>query len=731
MKTKEKDISQKTSLKRKISSLLMVLSLTTLVMSGIITLIGVIYLRMNTASIKKDLGYSVALDSQQALESLALEKLSILINTRVGLCDSVLMAIQEKVFLIAYKAGEIINNPERFLPVVPLPADERNHGIVASQFLRPENVPLSAVRAEANLMGNIQDLLEGISIGSSYAKTGYIGMESGMFIITDTGSGYRANKSFDPRVRPWYILGKESDKPVWTDVYLDAFDRGELISCAMPFFDRNGNVVGVAAINMYFETLVDLVKNTKSGETGFALMLNENGDIIISENGDDAVVQGLTEKRTEFSELFNDIMEGKNGIQRIALDGREFFFGYSALEALPWHLVTVIDVMEIISPALNIRNNIIRRTDESLLRYDIVMFSIVALFLILFTIVLLVARYVSKIFAKTISEPIMNLTDAASKIAEGNFSVNIDIKTGDEIEVLGASVNKMTDDLHKHLEHKLSLMIENHRISAELDVANKIQLSMLPCIFPAFPDRDEIDIFAMMKPAKEVGGDFYDFFFIDDNTLAIVIADVSEKGVPSALVMVIAKTLIKSKAQAGLSPKEVFESVNNILNENNDAAMFVTAFLGYLDLRTGVFKYVNAGHNPSVLVSKQKIEQEKDNSENNPIEKQIDEDNLHYEWLMAKPDFVLGGFRDILYTQKEIIFEPGNMLFLYTDGITEAINKNNEMFEEEKLLEALKRFSRLNAKDLTESIRKEIEDFSVGVEQSDDITLLVLKYKGK
>jgi len=228
---------------------------------------------------------------------------------------------------------------------------------------------------------------------------------------------------------------------------------------------------------------------------------------------------------------------------------------------------------------------------------------------------------------------------------------------------------------------------------------------MLPCIFPAFPHRPEFDIYAYMLPAKEVGGDFYDFFLIDENKLAVVIADVSDKGVPAALFMVIAKTLIKNNAQYGKSPKEIFETVNDMLCENNDADMFVTAFMGIFDISTGRFAYVNAGHNP-------------------PLIKRM---GAHYEWLPIKPGFVLAGMNRMKYQQDEIILNEGDALYLYTDGVTEARNRQGKLFTESKLLEVANNNRQCAPKEFIDNIKREIDSFADGAVQADDITMLVFR----
>ncbi|MCL2603786.1 MAG: PP2C family protein-serine/threonine phosphatase [Defluviitaleaceae bacterium] len=294
--------------------------------------------------------------------------------------------------------------------------------------------------------------------------------------------------------------------------------------------------------------------------------------------------------------------------------------------------------------------------------------------------------------------------DSGSVAAECERFINIRNETG----VLAGAFRTMVLDLETYIHNLTRVTAEKERIGAELDVATKIQASMLPCIFPAFPDRREFDLYASMQPAKEVGGDFYDFFLTDENTLAVVMADVSGKGVPAALFMVIAKTLIKNNAQEGKSPAEVFTAVNDMLCENNDADMFVTAFMGYLDIPSGRFTCVNAGHN-------------------HPLIKKADGD---FEFLKIKPAFVLAGLDGVKYTQHEIFLNPGDMVCLYTDGVTEAENPEQELFSDPLLIEKANFYKDLSVSDFIVKIKEEVKTFANGAEQADDITMLALKITG-
>lgn len=281
-------------------------------------------------------------------------------------------------------------------------------------------------------------------------------------------------------------------------------------------------------------------------------------------------------------------------------------------------------------------------------------------------------------------------------------------KTGDEIEKLSGSFKEMMMDITDYVENLQVITAEKERISAELGIATQIQADMLPRIFPAFPDREEFDVYASMNPAREVGGDFYDFFLVDDIHLAVVIADVSGKGVPAALFMVIAKTLIKNHAQFGSDPADIFTITNNQLCEGNEAGLFVTAWLGVLNLFTGELIYVNAGHNP-------------------PLLKQA---GGNFEYLKSPAGFVLAGMEDIRYTQMSARLKRGDKLILYTDGVTEAENEEQEEYGNHRLRETVNREKDGDAKALVTEICRSVADFAGGAQQFDDITVVSLVYEG-
>lgn len=318
-----------------------------------------------------------------------------------------------------------------------------------------------------------------------------------------------------------------------------------------------------------------------------------------------------------------------------------------------------------------------------------------------------IAAYLTYLQRKVVL-PIRIMTDEADAFIKNEAEISERLKsivTGDEIEQLAGAIYKMQVDIKEYIRNLTAVTAERERIGAELNIATQIQTGMLPCTFPAFPDIREIDIYASMVPAKEVGGDFYDFFIVDGHKLVFVIADVSDKGIPAALFMMMTKILIKNQALAGLSAAKIFTTVNRQLCENNDANMFVTAWMGIYDIRTGRLSCVNAGHNPPLLCHRDGT----------------------IEFFKVRNNFVLGGMENISYQSAETQLTAGDTLFLYTDGVTEATSADLELYGEERLQTILNKLSDGQPQEILEGVTEDLQLFVRNSPQFDDITMLALK----
>ena len=333
---------------------------------------------------------------------------------------------------------------------------------------------------------------------------------------------------------------------------------------------------------------------------------------------------------------------------------------------------------------------------------------VAAIFLVVLAAILMCFFFVKR----KIVNPINKIRDASKSMVENlenEDSIDVSVKTGNEIEELFDSFKEMYGDVQDYIKKLEGVTAEKERIGAELDVAKHIQASMLPCIFPAFPERHEIDIFATMDPAKEVGGDFYDFFMVDERHLAIVMADVSGKGVPAALFMVIGKTLIKDHTFPDRDLGEVFTAVNNLLCEANSEGLFITAFEGVLDLVTGEFTFVNAGHEMPFICKA----------------------GGNFEPYRIRAGFVLAGMENMKYKAGTMQLDVGDKIFQYTDGVTEATNINNELYGMDRLGEILNEVKNGTPHEILPAVKKNIDEFVGEAPQFDDITMLCLEYKAK
>jgi len=312
---------------------------------------------------------------------------------------------------------------------------------------------------------------------------------------------------------------------------------------------------------------------------------------------------------------------------------------------------------------------------------------------------------------RKVVRPISIINSAAKEMVEDldhDIHHELNIHTHDELEELAESFGKMNSDLRDYLKKLESVTAEKERIGAELSIATQIQADMLPCIFPPYPERKEFDLYASMTPAKEVGGDFYDFFLIDDDHIALVMADVSGKGVPAALFMVIAKTLIKNRAQMGGGPAEILNYVNEKLCENNKLQYFVTVWLAIVEISTGKGVAANAGHE-------------------HPALRRAGGEFELVKYIHSPGVAMIDGVR---FREHTFELYPGDTVFVYTDGVPEATDNNNVLFESDRMLAALNKDPDADLETLLRTVRKEIDDFVNGAPQFDDITMLAFRYDG-
>ena len=390
-------------------------------------------------------------------------------------------------------------------------------------------------------------------------------------------------------------------------------------------------------------------------------------------------------------------------LKQVMLEGKPYIkFSYNKTGG---HVTTSIPVADSSGRIVGILSVVKPMSEVDALkdRYLKMTFILSALLTVLFVFIYILVLH------HRLIRPLVLVTKETASFArhKGELSGLLTKVTGrDEIAILARAVEQMSVDMHQYIADLTHATAEKERLSAELDVATQIQANMLPRIFPPYADHPEIELFASMDPAKEVGGDFYDFFMTDSDHFAIIVGDVSGKGVPAALFMVVAKTLLKNVGLQESSPARIFEKVNDQLCEGNDAGLFVTCWMGILTLSTGDLVFANAGHTSPVIFHGGRV-----------------------EYLTVKPNLMLAGMQGMKYKEHHTQLAPGDRIFVYTDGVTEATNAANELYGENRLILCMANRRTLSAKELLEAVRDDVNQFVGSAPQFDDITMLELSLK--
>lgn len=415
------------------------------------------------------------------------------------------------------------------------------------------------------------------------------------------------------------------------------------------------------------EGIITATQNRHIGKTGFLMIADEKRNFVGGTGGSVPTVTDMPENITE-GVSFSAKVDGKTAFMML---GRTE--GYYIVSVLP--------------------------EEEALFSRDISVYVTVFTEIIVFVGLFILIYFLIKML---VINNIRKINNSLAKITGGDLSVTVDVRTNEEFASLSDDINSTVVTLKQYIAEAAA------RIDKELEFAKAIQHSALPSVFPPFPNRSDFDIYALMDTAKEVGGDFYDFYMTGQDKLTFLIADVSGKGIPAALFMMRAKTLIKSCAETGMSVDGVFTQANEKLCESNDAEMFVTGWLGKINLKTGEVTFANAGHNPPL----------------------VRHGGEGFEYLKSASGFVLAGMEGVRYRANLLKLAPGDTLFLYTDGVTEATNGNTELYGEDRLKAVLDGMREESAEEICRSVKAAVDGFVGEAPRFDDITMLCIKYKG-
>ncbi len=683
-------------------------------------------------SYNKNIGESTAKITEDFSINQTKKYISSLAKEKARVIERSIYETKYDIDYISHSINHILSHPEQYKEIIlPNHKDKEIHNGEAFIHYAPEIEPNNIkdeLKHEIQISSNIADLLKNIS-------NSYDDFDASVFIASRKGymiSALHRNNNFkikfseysndyDPRETIWYKEIEKHQKLMLTDYY-QAVEGYLEVTFGTPYYDKDG-FAGVAAVSISLESFNREINENKFNKKEINFALNDKGEIIASseDSGMFEVLKSHIDLRKSnnptIAKEATNMVSGKNDVALVSIKGKEYYLAYAPMLSIDWSFGILIEKEEVIKSAKEIKSLVLTQSESfenSLETYYKNHFYQIISALLIFLILLLALNIK---YSQRYTNPIIELTASVKEIAKGNLDNQISIKTGDEVEELADSVNNMTIDLKSYMENLSRVTAEKERITTELNVARNIQASMLPNVDPDFSNKKEFDLAVYMNPAKEVGGDFYDFYMLDDKHLAITVADVSGKGVGAALFMSISKSILKNNAQIaysdGKEPKleAIIRQTNLQLNENNDEAMFVTVFFGVLDLNTGELIYVNAGHKT-------------------PLIRHKEDGKFNYVQDVKKSGII--GFSPITkYNEHKITLNAGDMLFLYTDGITEAMNSQRELFNENRLkvsLESIQDDSK--ASEILSTVYKAVNSFTSDAEQYDDITMLGLVYKG-
>jgi sigma-B regulation protein RsbU (phosphoserine phosphatase) len=703
------------SIAAKILATLLSLSLVALTIAGWLALGNMASLGESALSSVSGLGEQAVGESSAALRAMTETDLVQLAKDQAAIADAFFARAASEVEVMASYASVLWRVPP---PPVQHPSRAKNDPPIdtrgASTWAYAPGTDEAELKPRLELLGNMDDIYIPIVANDRNITWTYIGTREGAFRVYPWRD---LPATYDPRQRPWFTRAVVYGKTGWTAPYIDPSFNDLKVACSTPVRAPGGYIVAVVGADISLQDINRNIIGTQVGKGGYAFMLDSSGNVMARPGlapGDtrwDASFKTdnyLLVDEVDLRGIAGQMVTSQTGVATARLGEEDRYIAYAPVPSTGWSIGIVLPVSEVVAPAEAARVRIESATAGVRERLDAQRAQAFNIFLVVFIAMLAAVAVIAWLLARRISRPILALNSGAQAIGAGNLDFKLDLHTGDEIEDLAGAFNKMTADLQLHIAQLQATTATKERIESELRVATEIQNTMLPRLFPPFPDRREIDIYATMKPAREVGGDLYDFFFTGPDQLYLVVGDVCGKGIPAALFMAISRTLIKTEAQRGLSPGEVLARVNDTLAPDNDTSMFLTVFCALLDVKTGELVVASGGHNPPLLST-----------------------GAGCAYMEVPKGVPVGPMEGMRYKEKMFQLAAGDTLFVYTDGVTEATDRANHLYSEDRLKAYLAGVKESEVMQIVKGVAADIETFVAGAEQSDDITMVAVRFRGR
>jgi len=663
---------------------------------------------------------SITAVSEHTMEMTAAASMTKTTALQAYIADDLFSDVKSDVLTLQSFAAQLFAHSEMFSAHAFYPPDKSNDGVPSVQMQHEKGVDPSSSTA-LGLAANMSEIMLSMFESSDKLSSCFVATPDGCILFVDDRAGAYFDEEgnvydFEVRDRPWYKQAVSAGELIFTGVESDAFTDISGLVCAAPVY-RDGELVAVVGADIFLTAVSDYVKGTAE-YGGFVCVVNENGQVLFSPNTEGTFKPELSADAADLRKSDNaalasfvtEALAGSTGFRTLTVDDTEYYMVGAPMATVGWTVISAIDKAVTYQPTAQMLQQYEEINGASLEAYRSGA-SNSARTVIISTIVIVILAAAGALFvASRVVKPLEHMTRRINSLGGEDIAFEMEdtYKTGDEIEILAESFAALSSKTRDYIKQITEITAEKERIGTELALATRIQADMLPNIYPAFPERPEFDIYASMDPAREVGGDFYDFFLVDDDHLCMLIADVSGKGVPAALFMMASRIILASNAKQGMTPAEILMKTNEAICQNNREEMFVTVWLGILEISTGKLTAANAGHEYPVLMSK----------------------SGKFELVKDKHGFVIGGLDGAKYKQYELSLDPGSKLFLYTDGVPEATNGENELFGTERMLAALNENSGASPEELLNNVRRAVDGFVKDAEQFDDLTMLGLEYNG-